>query len=132
MLYPQGASSDELLSISTVISLSRRLFESDHSVFSLAPSPQGRALAFDRQASLDAESYRLTFASDRVTLSYCDAAGRQYGLTSLAQLLNGARTTKGRFRFPVSGSISDKPRSAGAAAISTCRVSFIRLPTSSG
>ncbi len=93
-----------------MISLSRRLFESDHSVFSLAPSPQGRALAFDRQASLDAESYRLTFASDKVTLSYRDAAGRQYGLTSLAQLLNGARTTKGRFRFPVSGSISDKPR----------------------
>ncbi|MEX2696216.1 beta-N-acetylhexosaminidase [Rhizobium mongolense] len=110
VLYPQGASSDELISISTVISLSRRLFESDHSIFSLAPSPQGRALAFDRQARLDAESYRLTFASDKVTLSYRDAAGLQYGLTSLAQLLNGARTTKGRFRFPISGSISDKPR----------------------
>ncbi|TCU20050.1 beta-N-acetylhexosaminidase [Rhizobium sullae] len=110
VLYPEGASSDELLSISTVISLSRRLFESDHSVFSLTPSPQGRALVLDRQALLGAESYRLTFASDKVTLSYSDAAGRQYGLTSLAQLLNGARTTKGKFRFPISGSISDKPR----------------------
>ncbi|MET3857168.1 beta-N-acetylhexosaminidase [Rhizobium sp. OAE497] len=110
VLYPQGASSEELSSISTVISLTRRLFESDHSVFNLVPSPQGRALTFSKDAALDAEAYKLTFAADRVTLTYSGAAGRQYGLTTLAQLLNGARVTKGKFRFPISGTISDKPR----------------------
>jgi len=110
ILYPEGASADELSAISTCISLTRRLFESDHSVFNLVASPQGRALTFNKDALLDAEAYRLTFAADRVTLSYSGSAGRQYGLTSLAQMLNGARVTKGKFRFPVSGTISDHPR----------------------
>ncbi|MBB3659207.1 hexosaminidase [Rhizobium sp. BK650] len=110
VLYPEGASADELSAISACISLTRRLFESDHSVFNLVASPQGRALTFSRNASLNAEAYRLTFSADRVTLFYSGAAGRQYGLTSLAQMLNGARASKGKFRFPVSGTISDRPR----------------------
>jgi hexosaminidase len=110
VLFPQDASGEELSAISTVISLTRRLFESNHSVFNLAAAPQGRPLVFRRDAELEAEAYRLSFTADHVTLSYSGAAGRQYGLTSLAQLLNGARVTKGRFRFPVSGTISDQPR----------------------
>ncbi len=110
VLFPQGASIEELSAISTVISLTRRLFESDHSVFNLAASPQGRPLIFKTDAALEAEAYRLDFTSGSVTLSYSAAAGRQYGLTSLAQLLNGARVTKDKFRFPISGTISDKPR----------------------
>lgn len=110
VLFPQDASVEELAAISTVISLTRRLFESDHSVFNLAASPQGRPLIFKTDAALEAEAYRLDFASGSVTLSYSGAAGRQYGLTSLAQLLNGARVTKDKFRFPISGTISDKPR----------------------
>ncbi len=110
VLFPQDASVEELAAISTVISLTRRLFESDHSVFNLAASPQGRPLIFKTDAALEAEAYRLDFASGSVTLSYSGAAGRQYGLTSLAQLLNGARVTKDKFRFPLSGTISDKPR----------------------
>jgi hexosaminidase len=50
------------------------------------------------------------FSADEITLSYGDDAGRQYGLTSLAQMLNGARSQPGKFRFPVSGTISDQPR----------------------
>lgn len=110
VLFPQGANIEELTAISTVISLTRRLFESDHSVFNLAASPQGRPLIFKTDAALEAEAYRLDFTSGSVTLSYSGAAGRQYGLTSLAQLLNGARVTKDKFRFPISGTISDKPR----------------------
>jgi hexosaminidase len=110
VLFPQGANIEELTAISTVISLTRRLFESDHSVFNLAASPQGRPLIFKTDAALEAEAYRLDFTSGSVTLSYSAAAGRQYGLTSLAQLLNGARATKDKFRFPISGTISDKPR----------------------
>lgn len=110
VLFPQGASIEELSAISTVISLTRRLFESDHAVFNLAASPQGRPLSFKTDAALEAEAYRLDFTSGSVTLSYSGAAGRQYGLTSLAQLLNGARVTKDKFRFPISGTISDKPR----------------------
>ncbi|MGO4353334.1 beta-N-acetylhexosaminidase [Rhizobium sp. RAF36] len=110
VLFPQGANIEELAAISTVISLTRRLFESDHAVFNLAASPQGRPLIFETDAALEAEAYRLDFTSGSVTLSYSGAAGRQYGLTSLAQLLNGARVTKDKFRFPISGTISDKPR----------------------
>jgi len=110
VLFPQGANIEELAAISTVISLTRRLFESDHAVFNLAASPQGRPLVFKTDAALEAEAYRLDFTSGSVTLIYSGAAGRQYGLTSLAQLLNGARVTKDKFRFPISGTISDKPR----------------------
>jgi hexosaminidase len=43
-------------------------------------------------------------------LAFSGAAGRQYGLTALAQLLHGARTEAAKFRFPVAGKIADAPR----------------------
>jgi hexosaminidase len=111
VLYPaEGSSSDELRAVSTAIALFRRLFESGHVPFNLSVSPQGRPLRFAADASIAAEGYSLAFLSDEIRLSYSDAAGRQYGLTSLAQLLHGARSTPDKFRFPVSGMISDKPR----------------------
>ncbi|MCW0000083.1 family 20 glycosylhydrolase [Pararhizobium sp. YC-54] len=110
-LYPApGASMDDLKAIDTVIGLFRRLFEADHAPLSLAPNSQGRALHLQQDAMLAAEAYALSFSSEAVKLSYGGAAGRQYGLTSLAQLLNGARREPGKFRFPVSGTISDEPR----------------------
>lgn len=111
VLYPaEGSSSDDLRAISTVLSLFRRLFESGHAPFNLAASPQGRALRFVKDASLAAEGYKLVFSTDEITLSHADAAGRQYGLTSLAQLLQGARSRPNTFRFPGSGTIADQPR----------------------
>lgn len=111
VLYPaEGSSSDDLRAISTVLALVRRLFESAHAPFHLSPSPQGRALRFVADQSIAGEGYKLSFSADEITLSYGDPAGRQYGLTSLAQLLEGARSQPGRFRFPVSGTIADKPR----------------------
>ncbi len=111
VLYPaEGSSSDDLRAISTVLALFRRLFESGHAPFNLAASPQGRALRFVNDASLAAEGYKLVFSTDEITLSHADAAGRQYGLTSLAQLLQGARSKPNTFRFPISGTIADQPR----------------------
>jgi hexosaminidase len=111
VLYPAaGASSDDLRAMSTVTSLVRRLFESAHAPFNLQPSPQGRALRFIADAAIAAEGYKLTFSADEITLAYADAAGRQYGLTSLAQMLEGARSRPGTFRFPITGTIADKPR----------------------
>ncbi|WP_455274764.1 beta-N-acetylhexosaminidase [Rhizobium herbae] len=110
-LYPApGVSTDDLKAIDTVIGLFRRLFEADHAPLSLASNSQGRALRLKPDPALVSEAYQLSFSPEAVTLSYGGGAGRQYGLTTLAQLLNGARREPGKFRFPVSGTISDAPR----------------------
>ncbi|OCJ13047.1 beta-N-acetylhexosaminidase [Rhizobium sp. AC44/96] len=111
VLYPaEGSSKDELTTVSTALALFRRLFESGHAPFNLSVSPQGRPVRFAHDPSVAKEGYKLTFSTQEVTLAYSDAAGRQYGLTSLAQLLHGARSEPNRFRFPASGTITDKPR----------------------
>ncbi|MBW9113583.1 beta-N-acetylhexosaminidase [Rhizobium cauense] len=111
VLYPaDGSSQDDLRAVSTVLQLSRRLYESAHAPFSLAASPQGRELRFALDTAIAGEGYKLDFSSSQITLSFSDAAGRQYGLTSLAQLLHGARSQPQTFRFPISGTISDRPR----------------------
>ena len=46
---------------------------------------------------------------DIPAVTAADAAGRQYALTALAQLLRGARAGDG-FRFPASGHVRDYPR----------------------
>lgn len=111
VLYPaEGSSADDVRAVSTVLSLCRRLFESDHAPFNLVASPQGQALQFSVDPTIAPEGYKLAFSPATITLSFADAAGRQYGLTSLSQLLHGARSHPQTFRFPVSGTISDKPR----------------------
>ncbi len=111
VLYPaEGSSKDELTAVSTALALFRRLFESGHAPFNLSVSPQGRPVRFAHDPSVAKEGYKLTFSTQEVTLAYSNAAGRQYGLTSLAQLLHGARSEPNRFRFPASGTIADKPR----------------------
>ncbi|PZM14772.1 beta-N-acetylhexosaminidase [Rhizobium tubonense] len=111
VLYPAvGCSFEEQRAVSTAISHFRRLFESAHVPFSLSSSVQGRSLRFVSNAAIAKEGYLLAFSSDEISLSYSNAAGRQYGLTSLAQLLHGARSSPGKFRFPNAGTISDGPR----------------------
>ncbi len=111
VLYPgEGSSSDDLRAVSTALALFRRLFEGSHVPFNLSASPQGMAIRFVNDASLTKEGYALAFSPAEIKLYSSDAAGRQYGLTSLAQLLHGARTKPATFRFPVSGTISDRPR----------------------
>ncbi|OQP84786.1 beta-N-acetylhexosaminidase [Rhizobium rhizosphaerae] len=111
VLYPaEGTSLEEIRAVSEITALVRRLMESAHAPFALTADPQGRALHFSTEESLGAEAYRLTFSADAVQLAYGGAAGRQYGLTSLAQLLEGARARPQSFRFPASGTIEDAPR----------------------
>ncbi|MEA3533167.1 beta-N-acetylhexosaminidase [Rhizobium sp. CC-YZS058] len=111
VLYPvEGTSTDSLKAISAVTALIRRLFESAHAPFSLIRAPEGRALSLTHQADLGKEAYRIRFTDDAVDLAFGDAAGRQYGLTTLAQLLEGARSKPETFRFPASGTIADRPR----------------------
>lgn len=110
-LYPaEGASLVELRAVENVLRLFCRLFAVDHASLSLAPVHQGRAIALKSDEALGASAYRLDFAADAITLTYGDVAGLQYALTLLAQILHGARTQPSTFRFPVSGTITDKPR----------------------
>ncbi|MCM2474120.1 beta-N-acetylhexosaminidase [Rhizobium sp. CG5] len=110
-LYPvAGTSAEDLKALDAVISLFRRLFMVGHVPFSLVPVHEGRALRFVRDAVLATEAYRLDFSADDIVVHYSAAAGRQYALTVLAQLLYGARIDAAKFRFPISGSISDAPR----------------------
>ncbi|MCA1440068.1 beta-N-acetylhexosaminidase [Ensifer sp. IC4062] len=111
VLYPApGSSKDEIRAVDTVLALFHRLFPGGHAPFTLASSPQGRPIAFAVKPDLAPEAYALAFSEREIRLEYGAAAGRQYGLTTLAQLLDGARREGGKFRFPVSGAISDQPR----------------------
>lgn len=110
-LYPaEGSDAASVKALATAQALFRRLFPTNHIPFSLIAAPGGRALRFVERPALTREAYELSFSSDEVVLSFSAAAGRLYGLTTLAQLLDGARREPGKFRFPVSGVIADRPR----------------------
>jgi len=109
-LFPtEDAKAEEVLAVETVLSLFRRLFAVGHVPFSLAPVHEGKPLRFKKHSGLEAEGYRLSFSDEAVVVEYSAAAGLQYGLTVLAQLLHGARIDP-KFRFPASGTITDAPR----------------------
>lgn len=110
-MYPaEGSALADLKAMDTVLCLHRRLFSAAHQPFSLAAVEQGKAVRFQQSDSLAAEAYELTFAEDEILLSFGGDAGRQYGLTALAQLHDGARRNAALFRFPGSGTINDEPR----------------------
>ncbi|MCF1466049.1 beta-N-acetylhexosaminidase [Agrobacterium vitis] len=109
-IYPiKGTDLAGLQAVERVNALYRRLFAVGHVPFSLAPVDQGRALKLTHDPALGASAYWLDFAQ-QITLSFGDEAGRQYGLTALAQMLHGARQNPALFRFPASGQIKDAPR----------------------
>lgn len=111
LLYPAaGSTLADVKAMDTVLSLHRRLFSAAHQPFSLIAVEQGKAVGFQHSSSLAAEAYELTFAEDEIVLAYGGDAGRQYGLTALAQLHDGARRNAALFRFPGSGTIKDEPR----------------------
>ncbi|NSZ19367.1 beta-N-acetylhexosaminidase [Agrobacterium vitis] len=109
-IYPiKGTDLPSLQAVERINALYRRLFAVGHVPFSLAPVDQGKALKLAHDPALGASAYGLDFAEE-ITLSFGDEAGRQYGLTALAQMLHGARQDPAQFRFPVSGQIKDAPR----------------------
>lgn len=104
-----GTGADELSAVSTVTALFRRLFPIDPTPFSLMALPGDRQLRFVADPALGRECYRLDFQETEILVTAADAAGRQYALTALAQLLRGARAGDG-FRFPASGHVTDYAR----------------------
>lgn len=110
-MYPaEGSALADVKAMDIVLGLHRRLFSAAHQPFSLAAVEQGKAVRFQQSDSLAAEAYALTFAEDEILLSFGGDASRQYGLTALAQLHDGARRNAALFRFPGSGTINDEPR----------------------
>lgn len=110
-LYPAfGTGLDDLRAIDTVLSLHNRLFADAPAPFVLAPVEGGLPLQFDDLPELESGAFKITFSREEVVLISSGSAGRQYGLTALAQLLHGAKTDSTTFRFPAAGSISDAPR----------------------
>lgn len=110
-MYPaEGSALADLKAMDIVLGLHRRLFSAAHQPFSLVAVEQGKAVRFQQSDSLAAEAHALTFAEDEILLSFGGDAGRQYGLTALAQLHDGARRNAALFRFPGSGTIKDEPR----------------------
>lgn len=106
----EGTDGASRKAVATAQALFQRLFPVNHAPFSLITVPQGRALRFVERSALAKEAYELAFSSSEIVLAYSTDAGRLYGLTTLAQLLDGARREPGKFRFPVAGTISDQPR----------------------
>ncbi|RUM09386.1 beta-N-acetylhexosaminidase [Rhizobium chutanense] len=113
VLYPvERTRPDAIKALSLVLALYQRLYPADDVPFSLAAVKGGRAIRFVTESSIAAFAYELRFSAHEVVLSSADAAGRQYGLISLAQLLHGARADRERFQFPNFGTIADQPRHA--------------------
>ncbi|MBB3455304.1 hexosaminidase [Rhizobium sp. BK313] len=111
VLYPaKGTDGASLKAVATAQALFHRLFPANHAPFSLIAAPQGKALRFVERSDLAKEAYELAFSADEIVLAYSADAGRLYGLTTLVQLLDGARREPGKFRFPIAGTISDQPR----------------------
>ena len=106
----EGTDRGSLKAIATVSALFNRLFPSRHAPFGLAATEYGRPLRCVERPALASEAYELTFSPAAITLAYGGAAGRQYGLTTLAQLLDAARHEPQKFRFPATAAISDRPR----------------------
>ncbi len=131
-LYPaEGSGLDDLRAVDKVNQLSRRLFSVGHVPFSLTPIENGRAIGFNHDTSLASDAYTLEFTADRVTLAYGADSGRQYALTLLAQLLQGARSNTG-CASPCPAPSRTPRATAGAAAILMSPASSIPCPTSSG
>lgn len=110
-LFPAaGTAGADVAAMAAIQGLYQRLFPVDHLPFSLVAVDGGVAVEFSETSHLADEAYEIAFEPGGVQLTYGGAAGRQYGLTSLAQLLHGARPGGSGFRFPKSGRISDSPR----------------------
>jgi len=111
VLYPAaGTSVEDLCALDVVMELHHRLFSVEAAPFALSPIERGRPVRFERRKVLAADAYEITFSEAEIVLAFSGAAGRQYGLTVLAQLIHGAKANQAVFRFPAAGTISDWPR----------------------
>ncbi|MHA7772665.1 beta-N-acetylhexosaminidase [Roseibium sp. M-1] len=101
---------EEKAAAAKISALTIRLFPDAPHPFRFTSSHHLAALTFVQDASLPQDGYRLAFSGASATLSYSGAAGRDYGLTVLAQIATGAYRQPGLFKFPADGVIEDAPR----------------------
>ncbi|TPW27357.1 beta-N-acetylhexosaminidase [Martelella alba] len=110
-LFPvAGTTLENLRAVDNVAGLFARLFPEAHAPLSLKPVEGGRAVSLVSDATLAAEAYAIDFDDPVIVLKASSATGFQYGLTALAQMLDAARITGSKFRFPATGTIADQPR----------------------
>jgi len=105
-----GGSIEEKAAAGKINALAKRLFPDAPYPFRFAGSQNQLDLAFKADGTLARDGYKLEFLGGTVRLSYGASAGRDYGLTVLAQIAHGAYSEPGTYRFPASGTIEDAPR----------------------
>jgi hexosaminidase len=103
-------SADEKSAASKINALAKRLFPTAPHPFRFSPSKSLQRLAFQQDADLSGDGYQLRFSGSQTTLTYGGLAGRDYGLTVLAQIVHGAYSDPSTYKFPVDGTIKDEPR----------------------
>lgn len=110
-LFADDSADDEAkAAIHSVAALHDRLFPEFPSPLALTKVDGGLPIDFLKDGSLSGEAYKIEFDADRVCVRFGGAAGRHYALISLAQLVYGTRADFKRFRFPLTGTIEDRPR----------------------
>ena len=105
-----GGTAEEKASAAKINALTGRLFPAAPHPFRFARSPHLGELTFAQDAALPRDGYRFSFSGGAASLTYRDTAGRDYGLTVLAQIATGAYLKPGLFQFPAEGMINDSPR----------------------
>ncbi|WP_421724326.1 beta-N-acetylhexosaminidase [Bauldia sp.] len=107
-----GTAIDDSRAVSRIAELANRLFPVAERPFVLHESSATRSLTLGQNPALPADGYAIAFAPDSVTLECGGAAGRDYGLITLAHIFAGAAADPDRFGFPTGGTITDAPRFA--------------------
>jgi len=108
-LVQEGTTKDRAAA-AKINALSKRLFSDTPAPFRIAETAGLISLSFQTAGDLPQDGYRLSFSSGTVTLGYGGSAGRDYGLTVLAQLAHGVHHAPQTYKIPSDGKIEDAPR----------------------
>lgn len=103
---------EDLAAAAKINALSKRLFSDVPHPFSFTEARNQLILTFQQADDLAQDGYRLTFDAGKATLSHGGPAGRDYGLTALAQLAYGVYRAPEAYKLPETGRIEDAPRFA--------------------
>lgn len=110
-LAPDTPAADRAIAVS-VGDLARRLFPTLPDVFVPLAGDQVLNIEVRDDPDQQDEGYALRFASGSITIYRSNEKGLRHALVSLAQMAVAARRRPDRYRFPLSGEITDAPRCA--------------------
>lgn len=109
--YPsEDCTSENKAAILKIDALTTRLFPDCANPFRMAPTKDGMAVAFKQTDGFSNDGYSLKFSDGSVEISFSSDAGRDYGLTLLAQIFYGTQSDPAKFQTPAEGIITDVPR----------------------